>query len=252
MRYRLLTVLLLLACVMPVKAGLVVTGKRVIYDERTGETSVLIRKTVGHDPSLIQVWLDDGNVEADPQTLSLPFLLTPAVARLEYGRGQSVRVLRTGGGLPEDRESVFGFNVLEIPAAQQMSDMENPLVFSSRLRIKFFYRPRGLRGDPEQAHQALRFSLESGQDGQLRVRVRNPSPYHVTFQTLGLRGGADDTVLAEMGQMQFERMVDPMGELVIPLEPVAASGRQALSGARVHYGIVNDYGGVTEGQRVLN
>jgi len=251
MRYRLLTVLLLLACVLPVKAGLVVTGKRVIYDERTGETSVLIRKTVGQDPSLIQVWLDDGNIEADPQTLSLPFLLTPAVARLEYGRGQSVRVLRTGGGLPEDRESVFGFNVLEIPAAQQVSELDNPLVFSSRLRIKFFYRPRGLRGDPEQAHQGLRFSLESGPDGQLRLRVRNPSPYYVTFQTLGLVGGAD-TMLAEMSQMQFDRMVDPMGELVIPLEPVAASGRQALSGARVHYGIVNDYGGVTEGQRGLN
>jgi len=251
MRYRLLTVLLLLACAMPVNAGLVITGKRVIYDERTGETSVLIRKTVGHDPSLVQVWLDDGNIEADPQTLNLPFLLTPAVARLEYGRGQSVRIMRTGGGLPEDRESVFGFNVLEIPATQQLSEMDNPLVFSSRLRIKFFYRPRGLRGDPEQAHQALRFSLESGQDGQLQLRVRNPSPYHVTFDTLGLRGGAD-TVLAEMGRMQFERMVGPMGELAIPLEPVAVTSRQALSGARVHYGIVNDYGGVTEGQQILN
>jgi len=245
--------LFFLAWFFPAKAAFLIAGSRVIFDAREGEVSVLIRQ-IGSAPSLMQVWLDDeGTAEAMPETTGVPFILTPAVARLEPGRGQSVRILKVGGDLPEDRESFFWLNVLEVPP-KPSGDEESRLQFSFQARVKFFYRPRGLRGNPERAHQSLRFSLDSAQaaDGGVQLRVRNPSPYHITFKSLALNSAAGASVLAEMNEAVLARMVAPGGELVIPLERVAAAGRQALSGARIHYGVINDYGATIEGQSVLN
>jgi len=246
--------LFFLAWFFPAKAAFLISGSRVVFDGREGEISVLVRQ-VGSVPSLMQVWLDDdGTAEAMPEMTSVPFILSPAVARLEPGRGQSVRILRVGGDLPEDRESFFWLNVLEVPP-KPGGDIENVVQFSFQARVKFFYRPRGLRSEPDRAYQSLRFSLDSVQaaDGGVQLRVKNPSPYHVTFKSLALNSGATGgNVLAEMKQTVVNRMVAPMSELVIPLEMVAAAGRQALSGARIHYGVINDYGATIEGQSGFN
>jgi len=252
-RHRLLVAIFICSVFLPVKAEFLLSGSRVIYNERDGEASVLVRQ-LGDVPSLMQVWLSDAQSISGQELTgnSLPFLLVPSVARLEGGRGQSVRILRTGGGLPEDRESLFWLNVVEIPPKPTPEADENLLQFSSGAAMKFFYRPRGLRGPPDKAHQALRFSLDSRQDdGFVWLRIRNPSPYHVTFDSLELRSGGR-AVLAEMKPQVLARMVEPMGELVIPLEMVAATGRQSLSGARIHYGVINDYGATIEGQSGFN
>jgi len=250
-RYRLFVVVFIFSVFFPVKASFLISGKRIIYDEREGEVSVLVRQR-GNIPSLMQAWLADAQSISGDQADNVPFLLLPSVARIEPGRGQSVRILRIGGGLPEDRESLFWFNVLDIPPKVTPEEGENLLQLSSGLSMKFFYRPSGLRGDPDKAHQALRFSLDDRQgDSRIWLRVRNPSPYHVTFDSLVLRGGGR-TILAEMMPQVLVRMVEPMGELVIPLEMVAATGRQSLSGARIHYGVINDYGATIEGQSGFN
>jgi len=251
-RHQFFVLLFFLAWLFPVKATFLISGSRVIFDEREGEISVLVRQ-IGSAPSLMQVWLDDdGMAEEMPEMMSVPFILSPAVARLEPGRGQSVRILRVGGDLPEGRESFFWLNVLEVPPKPE--DVENKLQFSFHARIKFFYRPRGLRSNPDRAHQALRFSLDGVPvDGRVQLRVKNPSPYHVTFKNLALNSGATSgNVLAEMNEAVLDRMVSPMSELVIPLDVVAAAGRQALSGARIHYGVINDYGATIEGQSGFN
>jgi len=205
----------------------------------------------------MQVWLVDGNAEeTDPEAANTPFLLTPAVSRIEPGRGQNVRIRRIGGGLPEDRESLFWFNVLEVPPSPNpnMFEANESLVqFSSRARSKFFYRPPGLRGNPDQAHRSLGFSLGSRQaDNKIHLRVKNPSPYHITFDSLALQSGSGNSVLAEMNWTVVERMVAPMSELTIPLDVVAASGQSSFSGARVDYSIINDYGAKVAGQGSFN
>jgi len=234
------------------QAGLTIQGTRIIYDEARGETTVRISHTVGDTPVLMQTWLDDGTPNAKIGEQNLPFLLTPAVTRLDPGGAQTLRILRTRDELPQDRESLFYFNVLEVPPAAEDMEEASFIQFSMQARLKFFYRPKGLRPSPEAAPDLLRFTQEPasgvGQagDGGIRLRIHNPTPYHITLQNLALLAGG--AVLAEFDtQANLIPMVAPFGEEVVTLK--AANGGSVPNTAVVRYGVINDQGGVNEKQK---
>ncbi|MGM1329379.1 fimbrial biogenesis chaperone, partial [Klebsiella michiganensis] len=66
-----------------------------------------------------------------------------------------LRIVRTGGSLPEDRESVFWLNVKSIPATDDSVPNNNVLQVVVKSRLKIFYRPAGLEGQPETAYHHL-------------------------------------------------------------------------------------------------
>jgi len=236
-------------------AGIVIKGTRVVYEEARGETEVQLRQA-GDLPSLVQIWLDTGDDSMDAYTKQTPFLITPTVTRMDPGVGQSIRILRAGDGLPQERESMLFFNVLEIPPvpAGQDATGDNYIQFSSRARLKFFYRPKGLSPAPEKAHQLLGFSLSQGEGGTLLVQIHNPSPYHVTFKTLALRQGEEEggMALAQLSKRLGvnHTTVAPLAELVLPMDADAVS--LPASGLNVRYEVVGDYGNIISGQRALD
>jgi len=250
---------LILACPMQIQAAISIQGSRVIYDEARGEAAIQVRQA-GEIPGLVQVWLDAGDDAIDPQMQDIPFLITPVVSRIEPGNGQSIRVLRIGEGLPQDRESMFFFNVLEVPpsATQFIADDDNSVQFSTRARMKFFYRPKGLQTPPQEAHQLLRFSLLSDADGQtgMQVRVHNPSPYHITFKTLTLQDGLGDDApaVAELSRHVgvHETTVVPMGELLLPLDSLSSEIPVNISGLQVAFGVIGDHGNIFSALKKLD
>jgi len=256
-KFFLLALPFLLLAPMLAKASVVINATRVVYHEARGEAVVQLRQP-GDVPVLVQVWLDDGDETLDPQDVALPFLITPTVARMDPGNGQSVRVLRTGSGLPQDRESMFFFNVLEVPPAQLelIQAGEDHLQISTRSRIKFFYRPQGLAPRVDKAPELMRFSLvsETAQQSAPQVRVYNPTPYHITFKDLSLHVGNAESAVANMDQEALsaqEYTVLPMGERMLPLK--SSSGLAAHSSAlQVKYEVIGDLGEVISGQRGLD
>lgn len=86
--------------------------------------------------------------------------------------------------LPKDRESVFWFNVLEVPPKPDAATVANQslLQLAFRTRIKLFYRPEALKGNPSEAPLALKWSW-SGSEGKAALRVANPTPYYVSFSS---------------------------------------------------------------------
>jgi len=244
---------------MLAQAGISILGTRVIYEEGRGEATAHLRQT-GAAAGLVQIWLDQGDDSLDAHMQDSPFLITPSVIRMDPNSGQTIRFLRIGEGLPQERESMFFLNVLEVPPtpADQIDAGDNFVQFSSRMRLKFFYRPRGLGMKPEQAYQLLRFSLspERGEQGEVQVRIYNPSPYHVTFKSLALRNDADADApaLAELGQTVGvqQTTVAPMGELVLPLVATSAAGPLDIAGAQVAFGVVGDFGNIITGHRKLD
>ncbi|MCV5656029.1 fimbria/pilus periplasmic chaperone, partial [Escherichia coli] len=80
--------------------------------------------------------------------------------------------------LPKDRESVFWFNVLEVPPKPDAATATNQslLQLAFRTRIKLFYRPEGLKGNPSDAPLALKWSWATA-GGQTALQVTNPTPY---------------------------------------------------------------------------
>jgi len=247
----------LLTASMTASAALVVQGSRVIYDENQGEAVVHLQY-IGQTPILLQAWLDQDEEVNDPSVLNdIPFIVNPAVARMEPGNGQSIRILRSRDGLPQDRESLFFFNTLEVPPAADKGNTEsnNFIQIAFRGRWKFFYRPKGLPFSAARAPDMLQFSLDT--DGRAQVRIHNPSPYHVTISNLELR--RENAPVESAALLRFndksplERMVAPMAELLMPLEWAAGTpGMPLPSDVEVHYITIGDMGSAYSTHKALN
>ena len=197
--------LLSFLCASAVYANVVVTGTRVIYSAADREVSIRIDNP-GKTPSLVQVWADKGNASSTPDTADAPFLLMPPIFRIDPSRSQTVRMTFTGADLPKDRESLFWFNVLDVPPLPEKpadGQAQNYLQIAFRSRLKLFYRPEGLPMPQNQAAAGLIWSVLS-HDGSksVQLQAKNPSPYYITLnpvsllQTDGQRYASDGAMLA--------------------------------------------------------
>lgn len=110
---------------MPVMADIVISGTRVIY--KSDQKSVSVRlENKGNSHLLVQSWLDTGDDNAEPGSINVPFTATPPVSRIDAKRGQTIKLMYTGSTvLPSDKESVFWFNVLEVPQNQMLQSRES-------------------------------------------------------------------------------------------------------------------------------
>ncbi|WP_431225563.1 fimbrial biogenesis chaperone [Serratia sp. L9] len=240
------TITLVLAWTAAAQAGVVINATRIIYHEKSGEAVAQLRNQ-GSSPVLVQSWLDNGDAKAKPGSVKVPFTLTPPVARIDAGKGQALRIARSGGGLPADRESLLWLNVLEIPpkASQQIAAGDNLMQFSFRTRIKMFYRPDNLPMTPAQAYEKLELSLRKGASGY-EIVAKNPSPYYLTFRQIDLRSAKDAPVLGNLGKTQ-ERMVAPFGELAMKVQGM----KSAPAGVKAFYSLIDDFGGDNKNERTL-
>jgi P pilus assembly chaperone PapD len=200
-------------------AGIVLNATRVIYEASDKEVSLGVHNT-GTGEILAQSWME--TVPPTPEGVSLPFVITPALARMAGNGRQLLRIIYAGSGLPQDRESVLWINVQEIP--QQAN--ENALQIAIRQRLKVFFRPQGLTGDPLKATEALQWQRVEG--GQLEVN--NPTPYHVSMIKLDVRQGG--TALLE----EESRMLAPMQRIRLPLKE-SSNGSVELK-----FTSINDFG----------
>ena len=201
------------------QASVVISGTRVIYPAGAKEVSVKINNG-GPSPVLLQSWIDNGDVNAKPSAIKVPFVLTPPMNRVESGKGQTLRISYTGDALPLDKESVFWLNVLEVPAKSQAKSEENRLQMAFRSRIKLFYRPAGLEGNANEAPKAITWNTQGN-----RIQATNPTPYYVSLVNISVNGKKLDYA-----------MVAPRSSMVLELP--------ASSGNKISGSFVNDYGAV--------
>lgn len=220
-------------------ADIIISGTRIIYNSDKKDVSIRLENK-GTRPLLVQNWIDLGDDNADPGSIKAPFVSTPPVSRIEPKRGQSVKIMFTGATLPTDRESVFWFNVLEVPPKADTSKEENKnlLQLAFRTRIKLLWRPTTLTGVPAEAPKQLKWQMGSEQ-GHAVVRVENPTPYYVSFNdaavtTGGKRYIVDATMVAPFDKATF-----------------TVKGAQNISSGQLEYHAINDFGGMIAGSASL-
>lgn len=211
-------------------------GTRIIYPAEEREVTVSV-DNVGKAPRLLQVWVDNGDERATAETAVAPFLLTPPISRVEPGKGQSFRLMFTGGELPQDRESVFWFNVLEVPPKpeQKSEEVVNYLQFAVRTRLKIFYRSKDLKGEPLAALETMTWRLV-GDGASTALECTNPTPYNISIANIRFKG-----------QETAADTATPAGGMCSPLATtrIAMPGRDNGSG-HIVYNAINDYGGFVE------
>lgn len=211
-------------------ASVVITGTRLVYPAMQKEITIKLDNT-GTRPALVQSWVDSGDVESSPTNSKAPFLLSPPVSRIDPGKGQALRLMFTGAALPNDKESVFWLNVLEIPPKTEGSADQNLLQMAFRSRIKIFYRPDGLVGNAIDAPQQLQWEVVPAQ-GAYILQAYNPTAFHVSLVELALT----------IGSQRYEGesgMVGP-GETQTFTVPTLKS--KPGSSALVEFKSINDYG----------
>ncbi|HHA1915886.1 MULTISPECIES: fimbria/pilus periplasmic chaperone [Enterobacter] len=155
-------------------AAIALDRTRVIYNGAQNSLSLNITNQNKALPYLAQSWIEDekGN------KIESPITALPPLQRVEPGAKGQVKIQTTGAldVLPKDRESLFYFNVREIPPK---SDKPNTLQLALQTRVKMFYRPQGIeipRGDDNEAQKRLTLSRQGDS-----YQINNPTPYYVTI-----------------------------------------------------------------------
>lgn len=197
---------------------------RVIFDGGKEATSVNITNNNTQLPYLAQSWIED----EDGKKITTPLIVLPPVQRLEPGKQSQVKVqaLPAAKMLPQDRETVFYFNLREIPPR---SDKANTLQIALQTRIKLFYRPQAIAPSQQDLSNPWQEKLTLTREGE-HYKVNNPTPYYVTL--VDARSSKDGKTVPGFEPL----MVPPKGALA--LGPTA----KAL-GTTPYLSYVNDYGG---------
>ncbi|ADO46503.1 fimbrial biogenesis chaperone [[Enterobacter] lignolyticus] len=232
MKIRQLMVLALSCLCQPGWAGLMASGTRVIYQEGTpGQTLMLANTNVW--PVIVQSWVDNG--EGDPQNTTAPFVIVPAVFRLDASARQGIRIIYNQSPLPKDRESVFWLNLYEIPPQSVTQPTSPRLALTMNTQMKVFYRPAGLPASPDALLGKLTFRLIND-DRQWFLECRNPTPFHISFTALSLERSGH-TWEAES---QVDMMASPYATHRFRLQGQTPPDATST----VHYRYIDDYGSV--------
>ncbi|WP_273820064.1 fimbria/pilus periplasmic chaperone [Pseudomonas asplenii] len=219
------------------QAAVVIHGARVIYPADQQEVVVRLENK-GDRPSLVQLWLDNGDKYATPATAQAPFTALPPVMRIEPGRQQAPRLRYTGAPLPRDRESLFWLNVLEVQPNTVDTGDRNLLELSFRSRLRVFFRPQGLPYPKGAAAPKLSWKLVRHAGGHA-LEVLNPTPYHVSLGSVELVGQGGRYPKAPNQQVD-DSLLLPSGDIkrfVLPTLRTRPAG--AL---KVEFTAVSDHG----------
>ncbi|AKP32277.1 fimbrial biogenesis chaperone [Yersinia aleksiciae] len=240
--------LVTLVCSTVAQAGVAIGLTRVIVtgDDKAGSVQIL---NDGPRPALLQLWVDNNISEMDTpiEQIKVPFVVDTPVFRLNPKTNKSVRIYYTGKAsqLPSDRESMFWLNVLEVPpktATTQAANNEVQIAFRSR--IKLFYRPAGIPASSEGITRQLSFKwIPQGKSAVLRVT--NPTPFNVTFQTLEIAQNKSATKTAI--KLSNDDMVGPKSSV----DGVLVDNKVPTKNMTVFFSIIDDFGSAIEGQQTL-
>lgn len=197
--------------------GIALSGTRIIYPLESKQVEVSTRNTSDKASFLVQSWVEDSQGHKDKS-----FLVTPPLFVSGPGNENKLRLLYSGKGLSNDKESLFYFNSKAIPSVNK-NDTENKniLVIAATTRVKLFVRPEGLKPTPEKAPEQLSFS----RSGKI-IKIVNPTPYYITIGEMTI-GGV---------KVKESLMVPPKGELSKEIEN---------NGGEVLVKTINDYGAYT-------
>lgn len=216
----------LLVC-QSVYGSVVMTGSRVIYPSEAKSVDVQLRNNDDF-PYIIQAWFDSGDNKSTPATGKAPFVVAPPAFRIAQKEGQVLRIFFTGEkGLPQDRESIFYFNFLQVPPGNVAGDKGNQMVVMLKNRMKLFYRPASLKSNPKKIFDYLTFSNISSSG----IRITNNSPYYVSLSKVAVRGAV-------------AKKEPPMLAPFTTTEVALKEGKAKRSAQGIEIGLINDYGAV--------
>ena len=210
-----------------VQSSITLNADRLIYNEKDGDATVTIHSNEDR-AYLVQSWLDAGD---SIKTVELPFVVTPPLFRLAPKSDNVIRVVYLGTGLPADRESLFWLDVKGVPGLNEKeSKAENRMVLAINNRIKFFFRPAAIKGEPGEAVKNLEWAANGN-----RISVKNNSPFNLVLNRILV-----DRESIPVSVVDNNTVIAPFSGKSYQLKHVPAIG------STVEWEMVNDFGVTSE------
>ncbi|WP_374057972.1 fimbria/pilus periplasmic chaperone [Hafnia paralvei] len=202
-----------------VNAAVNVDRTRIVMGGEDKSLAVTLTNESKSQPYLAQSWIDDASGKRSESYL----LALPPLQRIDAGKKTQVRImaLPATASLAKDRETLFYFNVREIPPK---SDKENVLQIALQSRLKLFYRPDGIKKKTDDhSEEKVTITRFNG-----KLVLNNPTPYYITLGYLGRDNkssfpGFESVMIAPFSSQDF----------------IAK-----LEGDTLHVGYIDDFGGL--------
>jgi len=238
----------LLACVAlasiaaSAQASVVINGTRIVFPSNEREVSIRLTNE-GVSPGLVQMWIDKGDPKSSPNTSEAPFVLTPPLFRIDPAKGQTVRMIYSQEALPQDHESIFWLNMLEVPPRPQNVDPNdsNYVQMAFRTRIKIFFRPQSLNTQERVNAAPAQVTWQAACDGdKYFLAAKNPTPYYISITKTGLVSVGDSAEATSKFLNEEGGMLAPGGQgryLLTNMQQAPPAGM------KVRFTYLNDYGG---------
>ncbi|QNB09804.1 fimbria/pilus periplasmic chaperone [Herbaspirillum frisingense] len=162
--------------------GVELEASRVIYHEAA--SGAVLDISNHHDyPVLLE-----STVKDEQRKSSAPFLVTPPLLRLEGGQQSKLRIVRTGGDLPTDHETMQWLCVKAIPPKADTIDAPAK---SASLAVnimvneceKLLFRPQAVKGEPQDMADQLSWSIVDG-----KLVGNNPTPFYMNLSLVSVGG----------------------------------------------------------------
>jgi P pilus assembly chaperone PapD len=198
-------------------AAVTIDRTRVIFPGQGDSISLHIINTNKSLPYLAQAWLED----SEGKKIDSPFVVLPPIQRLEADSQSMLKIqaLPNVRQLPQDRESLFYFNVREIPPK---SDKPNTLQLALQTRVKFFYRPSSLIPKKSESKVVWQNKLKLYRESD-KFRIENPTPYFITITEA-------DSAEGVQASKRFEAvMLAPRTSHILSLGPKQLGSRPMLT-----------------------
>ncbi|WP_309600859.1 fimbria/pilus periplasmic chaperone [Serratia sp. AKBS12] len=168
-------------------------ASRVIYDAASNGATLSVINQQNY-PMLVR-----STVLAEDKKTPAPFVVTPPLFRLDGQQQSRLRIVRTGGQLADDRESLQWLCVTGIPpknddqwAAGEDGKSQAPakkvavnVQVSVQNCIKLLVRPKGIKAPTLNEADALVWSRSGG-----KLNAKNPTPYYINLSSLTVGGKA--------------------------------------------------------------
>ncbi|ELU2492339.1 fimbria/pilus periplasmic chaperone [Salmonella enterica] len=189
------------------QAAINVDRTRIIMSSDAKAVSVGLNNESRDQPYLAQSWVEDNQGKATNVLIALPPL-----QRIDAGKKSRIRIMRVENAgaavLPTDRESLFYFNVREIPPAPE-DKSKNILQLATQSQLKLFLRPASLAAEGSAAPEQKLEVLQSGRT----LTLKNPTPYYITLVWLGqspkqkLAGFKEGTMVAPFSSQMLNTVL---------------------------------------------
>ncbi|HBC9289536.1 TPA: fimbria/pilus periplasmic chaperone [Escherichia coli] len=166
---------------------------RIIFNASSKSATIRLTNQSKTEPYLAQSWIEDASGKKTRDYIST----LPPIERIEADEQVQIRLMALASlnNLPQDRETLFYYNVREIPPRAKE---QNVMQIAMQSRLKLFWRPKSIELKEGQMVPLQKVTVTRTATG---LTLNNPTPYHITVGYIGTNGktlmpGADSIMVA--------------------------------------------------------